>query len=286
MKFRGVIPRAHFPRNFGGTFVTLVLRGRRCDRHPLIRSADASPSRHFTGDGFTSGHSQNPLDRGRIRWVNVGEPASYGSTCESDRSGSERACVSRIECRTRDFEGVGFVCDEIGLSHENGNEVASGDVVHEGKQLEPDAIAQERAILVRWILERSPAESTTDVDRVRTTNVEQRVANSTRRSSEATHSHQAVETSAAQHIDEDRLGPVVGSVSRAHVFGKNCVAGDPGPGFDVRSGFEFDAMRYEVGSDLVGGSGDGFGFEMGLGPQTVVDMNRNDVETCRGSKCE
>lgn len=80
MKFRGVIPRAHFPRNFGGTIVTLVLTGRWGDRHPLIPSADSGSSGHFAGDRLTSGDCKNSLDRGCIWGVDVVEPAANRPT--------------------------------------------------------------------------------------------------------------------------------------------------------------------------------------------------------------
>ena len=284
MKFRGVIPRAHFPRNFGGTIVTLVLTGRWGDRHPLIRSTDADPSWHLTGDCFTSRDGENPLDSGCIWGMDVVKPASNRTASQCTRGSSHGQSIGWIDGGAERIEGVGLISQQIGLSHENRNKVSARNLVHRGKQFETNTVTQQTAVVIRGVLERGPAEMSADRDRVRTPKVEDRVSNPTRWAADDSHSNQSIEASSTQEIDDHRFSAVICGVSGADISREHLVTRSAGSGLDIGTGFDVDAMSEKQGSDIARSSSDFIGFAQRVRSQPVIDVNRSDFEISGSSQ--
>ena len=242
MKFRGVIPRAHFPRNFGGTLDTLVVYLTWGYRHPLIRSTDPDPAGHLTCGRIASSDRENPFDRGRIGRVDTFEPTANRPTRDRNRRTCQSSGIGRIDLRTELVESVSFVGEQFGLANEDGNEVAARCVVHRWEQIEPDAIAQERAVRIGRVLERGPAESIADFDRFCTPEVEQGMENAPGRPAEDAHSGESIESRSAQEIDDHCFGTVIRCVTRAHVLGEDGVASRTCARLEIRSGFDMDTV--------------------------------------------
>lgn len=278
MKFRGVIPRAHFPRNFGGTLDTLVVSFGQVHRHALIRTADPDPAGHLASDRLAARDGEDSLDRCRVGRVDAFEPSTDRPTGHCDRRTCESPSIGRIDLRSEVVESVGLVSEQLGLSNEDGNEVASCRVVHLRKQIESNAVAQEGTVRVARVLERDPAESRADFERFAAPNAEQGVENAPRRSPEAAHPGESVEPCSSQEIDDHGFGAVVRSVTRAHVLGKDGVASRARTRFEIGSGFDTDAVRDECCAHVIGGACNSFDFFIGSGSQTVIDMNGSDVE--------
>jgi hypothetical protein len=284
VKFRGVIPRAHFPRNFGGTIVTLVLTGRWGDRHPLIPSADSGSSGHFAGDCLASGDCKNSLDRGCIRGVDVVEPAANCPTGQCSRGLGDSQSIGWIDVGAECIEGVGLVGKQICLSHENRNEVSARDLVHRREEFETNPVPQQVEISVRGILEWCPTKVSTDLDGVRASQVKEWVANATGRAAHDTHADQSVESCPSQEIDDHRFGSVIGGVSGEDVCRQHPIARRAGSGLDIGSGFDMDTMSEKVGSDIVRRPGYCIGFVERVGSQTVIDVNGSDIEISGSSQ--
>ena len=286
MKFRGVIPRAHFPRSFGGTIDTLVVYFGRGHRHPLIRATDPDPTGHLACDCVATRNRENPFDGRRIGRVNALEPAPHCPTGHRNRRMRESASIGRIDLRSEIVESIGLVSEKFGLANEDGNEVASGCVVHRRKQIESNAIAQQRAVAVGRVFEGDPAESRADFDRLRATDAEQRMENSPGRPPETAHSGESVESCSAQEIDDHGFGTIICGVSRAHVLGQDRVAGCASTRLEIGPGFDIDSVRDECRSHVIGCPCNSFDFFIGSGSQTVIDMNGSDVETSGAGECE
>lgn len=186
--------------------------------------------------------------------------------------------IGWIDVGAECVEDVGFIGEQICLSHKNRNEVSARNVVHRRKEFETNPIPQQVEIGVRGILEWCPTKVSTDLDGVRASKVKEWVANTTGRATHDTHADQTIESGSSQEIDDHRFGAVIGGVSGEDVRRQRAVARRPGSGLDIGSGFDVDTMTEKVGSDIVRSPGYCIGLVERVGSQTVIDVNGGDIE--------
>lgn len=218
--------------------------------------------------------------------MDVFEPATHRSTRERDGGVGECSGIGRIDLGAQPIEEVSLGFEQIGLANEYGNQVSARSSTQHRQQFETDSVAQESTIRIGGILERSPSETNADLHSFGTSDSEQWVANASARTSDRSHADQTIETRTAQQVDDHRFSSVICGVSRTHVIGKDAVARRAGPGFDIWSEFDSDATRFEFRSEFVGGTCDDLAFSVGIRSQSVVDMDRRDIESGSACQCE
>ena len=214
-----------------------------------------------------------------------GEPCSDRASGEWKRSGAECTSIGRIECSGEGIEERVVVGDQIGLSGDDFDQIATGDLDEKREHVVSDAIAKESEVDVRRIFEGSPTEFGAHRTRLVTPNVEEWMQNSTRWSTRHVHADESARAGAPQQVDEDGLDAIVGGVAGEYVVGKNRVARRPSPSLDVGTGLDCYPTCLERRADLASARGHEIGFVRRPGTKSVIDVNGRDLETVSNGQC-
>jgi len=107
---------------------------------------------------------------------------------------------------------------------------------------------------------------------------------STRRSTDHVHSDQAAHSGTAQEIEDDCLGPIIGSMTGQDVDGESGVSSSASPRLDIRSGFDHHSSCLERGTHIASTPLDQIGLTLRPGTKSVIDMNRRDLESVVNGK--
>ncbi len=196
----------------------------------------------------------------------------------SPRSGVHNPRISGIELPGLALEFIGGCSSMLGRSSQKWNHVTSGHLLEKWHDFMSDSISLERRIFIAWVVEWIPIESTTHLDRVRSS---QREKGATRSGS---HRAKAPESGAPEQVDQHCLRLIIGCVTRRRVGSEHLVSGSSHARFEIRPGLHLHRGRLEDNSDLRACIRDPCCFFWPGWTLTVVNMDRGDLTASRNAK--
>ena len=211
----------------------MSVRVRRC---PCRSTRRPPPTSHPTA--LTPGDGEDPLDRGRVRRVLLGQPPPERAPSRRGGRVGQSAGIGRVELGGRGVGQIRLGPEQVGLAGQDRDDVALGDVVQERQQLVPDPVPPEGERRVGRVVDRCQPQLPAQRHRLGVAEVEQRTAI-------AAHARQPVQACPPQEVEEHGLGLIVGRVTGEDVGGQRGVARGAGPGLEVRACLHIDALGVE-----------------------------------------
>ena len=196
-------------------------------------------------------------------------------SCQRRWGRGDCASIGRIERRRQLVEQIVVVAQEVGRPHEQWGDVALGDCVHQRHQLVTDPVASESVVGVRRVGRDTKLQNVAEPMGLGSAEPEDRLAVA------RPHSGQAGCSAAPEQSEQRCFGLIVGGVSRQRVGSEHPAAGGSGPGLQVRSVGEFDALAAERRAEPTGDHSGPLGIVDGRRAQTVIDVNGVHTATRR-----
>ena len=224
------------------------------EREALTPSSEPSTSVELGGDDVTSHHAKRPLDligAGRMGPVAViGLSKLSAQPTPQSRHGplAQRATIGVAERHrvvvSSFFQPHALVVHQRGLTSDNRNDVALGDLVHQRQEFVAHAITPKHRTVVGLVVQRREAQRRNVLVQCATAKVAQRFGGVVH------HWREAVDTRAPHHVEQHRLGQVVHRVTSQHRSGHDASPRGARPGFEVPSRLDVDVVTHERDAQL------------------------------------